>query len=99
MKMSTAIRQYRYTKDKPSLLARMKRIEGQARGIQRMLEEDRYCIDVIQQLTALSGAADEVSLLILQGHIEGCVTNAIREQHGEAQIKELIETLRKAMRR
>ena len=97
--MSVAIRQYRYTKDKPSLLLRMKRIEGQARGIQRMLEEDRYCIDIIQQLTALSGAADEVSLLILQGHIAGCVTNAIREQHGESQIKELIETLRKAMRR
>ncbi len=97
--MSTAIGQYRYTKDKSSLLTRMKRIEGQARGIQRMLEEDRYCIDIIQQLTALSGAADEVSLLILQDHIEGCVTNAIREQHGEAHIKELVETLRKAMRR
>ncbi len=97
--MSTAIGQYQYTKDKSSLLARMKRIEGQARGIQRMLEEDRYCIDVIQQLTALSGAADEVSLLILQGHIEGCVTNAIREQHGEAHIKELIATIRKALKR
>ncbi len=97
--MPTAIRQYRYTKDKSSLMTRMKRIEGQARGIQRMLEEDRYCIDIIQQLTALSAAADGVSLLILQGHIEGCVTNAIREQHGEAHIKELMETLRKAMRR
>ncbi len=98
MKMPTAVRQYRYTEDKPSLLARMKKIEGQARGIQRMLEEDRYCIDIIQQLTALSGAADEVSLLILQGHIEGCVTNAIREQHGEAQIKELMRTIRKAIK-
>lgn len=99
MKTSAATGKYRYAKDKSSLLARMKRIEGQARGIQRMLEEDRYCIDIIQQLTALSGAADEVSLLILQGHIEGCVTSAIREQHGEAQIKELIDTLRKAMKR
>ena len=97
--MSVAIGQYRYTKDKHSLLARMKRIEGQARGIQRMLEEDRYCIDIIQQLTALSAAADGVSLLILQGHIEGCVTNAIREQHGEAHIKELIATIRKALKR
>jgi len=97
--MSTAIRQYRYTKDKSSLLARMRKIEGQARGIQRMIEEDRYCIDIIQQLTALCAAADEISLLILQGHIEGCVTDAIREQHGESHIKELMETLRKAMRR
>ena len=97
--MSTATGQYRYIKDKPSLLARMKRIEGQARGIQRMFEGDRYCIDIIQQLTALSAAADEVSLLILQGHIEGCVTNAIHEQHGEAHVNELMETLRKAIRR
>ena len=97
--MPTAIEQYRYTKDKSSLLLRMKRIEGQARGIQRMLEEDRYCIDIIQQLTAVSAAADEVSFLILRGHIEGCVAIAIREQHGETHIKELIGTLRKAMRR
>ena len=97
--MSTAKRQYRYTKDKSSLLTRMKKIEGQANGIRRMIEEDRYCIDIVQQLSALSAAADEISLLILQGHIEGCVADAIREQHGEGHIKELMETLRKAMRR
>lgn len=98
-RMATMARQYRYTKDKPSLLARMRKIEGQAKGIQRMIEEDRYCIDVVQQLTALSAAADEVSLLILQDHIEGCVTDAIREQHGESHIKELMETIRKALKR
>ncbi len=97
--MSTAKRQYRYTKDKSSLLTRMKKIEGQANGIRRMIEEERYCIDIVQQLSALSAAADEISLLILQGHIEGCVADAIREQHGEGHIKELMETLRKAMRR
>ena len=97
--MTTAARQYRYAKDKPSLLARMKKIEGQARGIQRMLEDDRYCIDIVQQLTALSSAIDEVSLLILQGHIEGCVTDAIREQHGEHHINELMATIRKALKR
>ena len=97
--MATAARQYRYAKDKPSLLARMKKIEGQARGVQRMLEDDRYCIDIVQQLTALSSAIDEVSLLILQGHIEGCVTDAIREQHGEHHINELMATIRKAMKR
>ncbi len=97
--ISAAPRQYLYTKDKASLLARMKKIEGQARGIGQMIDDDRYCIDIIQQLTALSGAADEVSLLILQGHIEGCVTDAIREQHGEQYIKELMETIRKAMKR
>ncbi len=97
--MSTVTKQYRYTKEKSSLLARMKKIEGQAKGIQRMIEDDRYCIDIIQQITALGAAADEVALLILENHIEGCVTDAIREQHGESHMRELMETLRKAMRR
>ena len=97
--IQTATRQYRYAKVKPSLLSRMKKIEGQARGIQRMIEEDRYCIDIIQQLTALSAAADEVSLRIMESHIEGCVTEAIRDQHGQAHIKELMITIRKAIKR
>ena len=97
--MATAVRWYRYSKDKSSLLARMRRIEGQAKGIQQMIEEDRYCIDIVQQLTALSAATDEVSLLILESHIEGCVTDAIREQHGEEHIKELMGTIRRAMKR
>ncbi len=97
--MPTTLRQYRYTKDKPSLLIRMKKIEGQAKGIQQMIDDDRYCIDIVQQLTALAAAADEVSLLILESHIEGCVADAIREQHGEGHIKELIGTIRKAMKR
>ncbi len=92
-------RQYIYTKDKASLLARMKKIEGQARGIGQMIDDDRYCIDIIQQITALSAAADEVSLLILQGHIEGCVTDAVRQQHGEGHMNELMRTIRKAMKR
>ena len=84
--------QYRYTKDKESLIARMKKVEGQARGIQRMIDEGRYCIDIVQQLTALSSAVDEVSLIILENHIEGCVTDAIRERQGDSQIKELMQT-------
>ena len=97
--MPTTARQYRYAKDKPALSARVKKIEGQARGIQRMIEEDRYCIDIVQQLSALCAAADELSLLILQSHIEGCVVSAIREQGGEGHVKELMETIRKAMKR
>ena len=97
--MVTTLRQYPYTKDKSSLLKRMKKIEGQAKGIQRMLSDDRYCIDIVQQLSALSSAADEVSLLILQSHIEGCVTNAVREERGEDHIRELMTTMRKVMKR
>ena len=97
--MAIVVRQYRYTKDKSALLVRMKKIEGQAKGIQRMIEERRYCIDIVQQLTALSAAIDETSLLILENHIEGCVTDAIRERHGDEYIRELMGAIRKAMKR
>ena len=92
-------RRYRYTKDQESLLSRLKRIEGQTRGVQRMIEEGRYCMDVVQQLHAVSAAADGVALLVLQDHIEGCVSDAIREGAGEERIRELMETLRRALRR
>ncbi len=90
---------YHYTQEKEALITRMKRIEGQATGIEKMIEEGRYCIDIVQQLKAVSSAADEVVLIILQNHIEGCVTDAIREQRGEDYIKELVATIRKAMKR
>ena len=93
------IRHHPYITDKSALITRMRRVEGQTKGIQRMIDDDRYCIDIVQQLSALSSAADEVALLILQSHIEGCVTDAIREQRGEDYIKELITTIRKAMKR
>jgi DNA-binding FrmR family transcriptional regulator len=97
--MTTSTKQYRYTTEKPTLLTRIKKVGGQAKGIQQMIEDDRYCIDIVQQLTALSSAAEELSLLILQSHIEGCVTDAIREEHGEVHIEELMKTIRKAMKR
>jgi CsoR family transcriptional regulator, copper-sensing transcriptional repressor len=92
-------KRYRYAKDQGSLLARLKKIEGQAKGIQEMVSECRYCIDIVQQLSALSAAADEVALMVLENHIEGCVTEAIRDQRGEDQIRELMKTIRKAIRR
>ncbi len=97
--MATTALRHSYSKDKTSLLARMRKIEGQAKGIQQMMEADRYCVDVVQQLTALSAAADEVSLRILEDHIEGCVSDAIRGGQGEEHIKELMAVLRKAIRR
>ena len=97
--MPAAVKQYKYSKEKLALVARMKKIEGQAKGIQQMIDDERYCIDIVQQLTALSSATDEVSLLILESHIEGCVVNAIRSEHGDSQMKELMTTIRKAMKR
>jgi len=93
-----AVHQYRYGKDKALVLQRMRKIEGQARGIQRMIESNRYCPEIIQQLTALSHAADEVALLLLQDHIEGCVVEAIREERGEEMIRELMNVIRRSTR-
>ncbi len=95
----TVVAHYPYTQGKEALMTRMRRIEGQAKGIEKMIKEERYCIDIVQQINALSSAADEVALIILQNHIEGCVTDAIREQRGDDYIKELMATIRKAMKR
>ncbi len=90
--------EYLYSKDKDNLLQRMRRIEGQARGIQKMIEEDRYCPEIIQQLTAMARAGKEVSLLLLQDHIEGCVADEIKHNHGGKMIPELIGLIRRVMR-
>ena len=75
------------------LLPRLRRIEGQIRGISRMVEERRYCIDVIQQLTAARKALDQVSLKIMNGHINTCVSDAIRRQDGAKKVEELMRTI------
>ena len=90
---------HQYGQDRESIQKRLNRIEGQVRGIKKMIDGDRYCIDIVQQLTAASSAIDEVSLAVLQSHIEGCVSDAIREEHSEHHIKELMETIRKAVKR
>ena len=60
------IRSHYSIQDKEALMTRMRRIEGQAKGIGKMIEKDRYCIDIVQQINALSSAADEVGLAILK---------------------------------
>ena len=74
-------------------LTRLRKIEGQIKGIQRMLQERRYCIDVLQQLTAARRALDGVTLQIMRGHINSCVSDAIKHEHGEEKVEELMQTL------
>ena len=76
-----------------SLLSRLRRVEGQVRGISRMIEERRYCIEIIQQLTAARKALDQVSLNIMSGHINTCVSEAIRRREGAGKINELMSTI------
>ena len=65
-------------KDKDKIIKRLKSIEGHIRGIQGMIEEDKYCIDVIKQALAVKSAVDKVNALILESHLKSCVTTAIR---------------------
>ncbi len=67
----------------------MRRVEGQIRGLQKMVDEDRYCIDVLTQVGAVKAALDGVALLLLADHTEHCVTEAIRAGKGGAKVKEL----------
>jgi DNA-binding FrmR family transcriptional regulator len=67
-----------YQQDKAAILARLKRIEGQVRGLQRMVEEDSYCIDVLTQVSAASSALQSVAVKMLDEHLRHCVTEAVR---------------------
>ena len=75
------------------VVPRLRRIEGQIRGISRMVEQRRYCIDIIQQLTAARKALDQVSLKIMNGHINTCVSESIRKREGAGKINELMQTI------
>jgi DNA-binding FrmR family transcriptional regulator len=88
-----------YTQDKRALITRLRRIEGQARGIQRLVEEEAYCLDVLQQVEALSAAADQVGLLLLEDHIDGCLTHAIETGQGQPYVDEVMTVVRRAMGR
>ena len=79
--------------DHRSVRARLKRVEGQVGGVVRMVDERRYCIDIIQQLTAARRAIDEVSLQIMKGHINHCVSEAIKKREGAQKIDELMQTI------
>jgi CsoR family transcriptional regulator, copper-sensing transcriptional repressor len=87
--------------DRQKLLHRLNRIEGQVRGITRMLEEDRYCIDVLTQLRAVRAALTRVETELLQSHLSHCIENAIISGDAKEQRKkanELIELLGRASR-
>jgi DNA-binding FrmR family transcriptional regulator len=84
-----------YSATKDQLSKRLRRIEGQVRGIERMVEEDRYCIDVLTQISAVQAALDKVALGLLDGHARHCVI----EGHGEGEPEELTDELMAAVGR
>ncbi len=79
--------------DRHGLIRRLKRIEGQVRGVQRMLEEERYCVDVLVQLAAIRAGIDKVGLAVIEGHTRGCLRSAITTGQGDEAIDELMDVL------
>lgn len=80
-------------REKEKLVNRLKRIEGQVRGIQKMIEEDRYCVDILIQISAIQAAMKKVGLTLLENHTKGCVREAIYSGDGDEAISELLEVL------
>ena len=78
---------------KVKVLGRLRRIEGQVQGIQRMVEEEKYCVDILLQLTAVEGAVEQVQRLLLGRHIETCVADAIRSGSSRDRQKKVDELL------
>ena len=76
-----------YTVRRDDYLNRLRRIEGQVRGLQRMVEQDKYCIDVLTQVAAATKALQAFSIELLEEHLAGCVVNAARAGDGQAQEK------------
>ena len=86
-----------YAHDKAKILARLRRMEGQVRGVQRMVDEDQYCLDVLTQLSAIIAAARQTGLLVLEDHVRGCVVGTCR--HGHADQEEVLAELISAIDR
>jgi DNA-binding FrmR family transcriptional regulator len=87
-----------YKSHKEQVQARLKRVEGQVRGVQKMVDEDRYCIDVLTQVSAVKAALDAVALLLLQDHTEHCVVEAVHAGTGGEKIRELNEAVERLVR-
>lgn len=79
-----------YASDKKALVDRLARIEGQVRGVRRMVEEDAYCIDVLTQVNSVTAALRAVGLGLLDGHVRHCVAESIERGDGEGKVEELL---------
>jgi CsoR family transcriptional regulator, copper-sensing transcriptional repressor len=87
-----------YKSHKVQVQARLRRIEGQIRGVQKMVDEDRYCIEVLTQVSAVKAALDAVALVLLQDHTEHCVVEAIQAGDGSQKVRELNEAVERLVK-
>lgn len=88
---------HRSEKEMKDLITRLNRIEGQVRGIRNMVEEERYCVDILTQVSAVQSALNSFNKMLLANHIHSCVVDDIREGNDEA-VDELCELIKKLMK-
>ena len=82
-----------YIAHKDDIQKRLLRIEGQARGLQKMVDDARYCIDILTQVKSIKAALDRVALLLLDDHVEHCVADAVRNGDGADKLRELSQAI------
>ena len=89
-----------YTHNKDAHLKRLRRIEGQVRGLQRMIDEDKYCIDILTQVSAATRALQSLSLALLEEHLAGCVVDAAQRggPDADAKVREASEAIARLVR-
>ncbi len=88
-----------YTRDRAQLLRRLARMEGQVRGIARMIEREEYCVDILQQTAALREAVNAVTLLLMEDHVAGCLATAVKTGEAQAYTDEVMDVVRRSMGR
>ena len=91
---------YGYSEDSDDYLMRLRRVEGQVRGLQRMIEEDKYCIDILTQVSAATKALQSVALGLLEQHLSHCVTEAVAEggDTAAAKVREASDAIARLVR-
>ncbi|WP_425542320.1 metal-sensing transcriptional repressor [Lentibacillus halophilus] len=80
--------------EKDAVVNRLKRIEGQVRGIQKMVEDDRYCVDILVQVSAINAALKKVGFSVAERHTKHCVSDAVQSGNGDEAIDELMEVMK-----
>jgi len=83
----------RNEQEKQSMINRLKRIEGQIRGLQKMVEDDRYCVDILIQMSAVQAALKKVGFSVMERHAKMCVNHAAKEGKGDEYIDELMKVI------
>ncbi|TDQ36266.1 metal-sensitive transcriptional regulator [Aureibacillus halotolerans] len=81
--------------NKQALLNRLKRVEGQVRGLHRMIDEDKYCVDILHQISAVESALKNVSLVLMEDHAKHCMVKAIQNGNQEETIEELMDIIKR----